>query len=92
MCASAVLSNGVTLTVIATRQAGLVEPYVVHLERATLRGDRRRFLLGDEDSFWWFTSLDVISKESVKVRSFGQTVVVYNVTNDSVRRVDILPQ
>jgi hypothetical protein len=85
LCSQLELPTGTKLYVIATRNPDWGEPYTVNLYRVETNQDTYAYRLGDEDSFWWGSSLRFNGdKTLVEIRSFGQYVAKYTVGDKTV--------
>ncbi len=89
LCAELSLTNGSKLCVVAHRTGEFIDAYHVTLYLIEVNGEVLSYNLGDEDSFWWATSLRLgVDKKEIEIRSFGQFVAKYLIAEKSVAWAD----
>ena len=88
LCADFQITNGVQMYLLAHRNDDLAGPYQVALYRVEVDGKVFEYRLGDEDSFWWRSSLRLSPDQNrIEIRSIGQLVAEYWINDKTVRNV-----
>ena len=78
VCSRLTMADGSSLYLVAHRTGQLIDAYQVFLYRIESSHYTYEYRLGNEDSFWWGSSLRKVGAEgTVEIRSFWQPVAKY---------------